>query len=101
MFHSGRRTNLSTYGSTALCWSLPIFSFLILHTVGRTPWTSEQPVARTPPIHRTTQAQNKRKQTPTPRVEIEPMTPAFERAKTVRALDRTTTVIGQDELIVM
>jgi hypothetical protein len=29
------------------------FSFLILHTIGRTPWTGDQPVAR--PLHRTTQ----------------------------------------------
>jgi hypothetical protein len=30
----------------------PLFSFLILYTVGRTPWTADQPVARPPPIHR-------------------------------------------------
>jgi hypothetical protein len=29
-----------------------------------------------------------------PRVEFEPMTPAFERAQTVQALDRSATVIG-------
>jgi hypothetical protein len=28
-----------------------IFSFLILHTVGRTPWTGDQPVARPLPTH--------------------------------------------------
>jgi hypothetical protein len=38
----------------------PIFSFLILYTVGRTPWTGDQTVARPLPIHRTTQTQNKR-----------------------------------------
>jgi hypothetical protein len=28
------------YGSAALCWALTAdFRFLILHTVGRTPWT--------------------------------------------------------------
>jgi hypothetical protein len=31
------------------------FSFLILYTVGRTPWTGDQPVARPLPTHRTTQ----------------------------------------------
>jgi hypothetical protein len=36
------------------------FSFLILYTVGRTPWTRDQPVARPLPTHRTTQTQNKR-----------------------------------------
>jgi hypothetical protein len=30
-----------------------------------------------------------------PQVEFEPMIPVFERAKTVRALDRAATVIGQ------
>jgi hypothetical protein len=33
-------------------------------TDGRTPWTSDQPVARTLPKHRTTQTQNKRIHTP-------------------------------------
>jgi hypothetical protein len=35
------------------------FSFLILYTFGRTPWTGDQPVARPLPTHRTTQTQNK------------------------------------------
>jgi hypothetical protein len=30
------------------------------YTDSRTPWTSDQPVARPPPTHRTTQTQNKR-----------------------------------------
>jgi hypothetical protein len=38
----------------------PLFSFLILCTIGRTPWTGDQPVARPLPIHRTTQTHNKR-----------------------------------------
>jgi hypothetical protein len=42
------------------CWTLAaIFSFLTLYTVGRTPWTGDQPVARLLPTHRTTQTQNK------------------------------------------
>jgi hypothetical protein len=36
------------------------FTFLILYTVGRTPWTRDQPVARPLPTYRTTQTQNKR-----------------------------------------
>jgi hypothetical protein len=36
------------------------FNFLILYTVGRTPWTGDRPVARPLHIHRTTQTQNKR-----------------------------------------
>jgi hypothetical protein len=38
----------------------PLFSFLILCTGGRTPWTGNQPVARPLATHRTTQRQNKR-----------------------------------------
>jgi hypothetical protein len=44
------------------------FSFLILYTVGRTPWTGDQPVASPSPTHRTTQTQNKRSQTSMPLV---------------------------------
>jgi hypothetical protein len=83
------------YGSTALFvgpW--PLFQFLDLHTVSRTPWTGDQPVARPLPTHRTTQTQNKRPQTSMPRLGFEPTTPVFERAKTVHALDRATTVIS-------
>jgi hypothetical protein len=65
----------------------PVFQFLNLYTVGRTPWTGDQPVARPLPTHRTTQTQNKRTQTSMPRVE-------FERAKTVHSLDSAATVIG-------
>jgi hypothetical protein len=72
------------------------FSVLILYTVGRTPWTGDQPVARLLPILRTTQTQNKRKETSMSLVGIEPTTPASERAKTVHALDCAVTVIGRD-----
>jgi hypothetical protein len=54
----------------------------------------DQPVARPLPTHRTTQIQNKRKQTSMPRVGFEPTIPAFERAKTVHVCDR------QDESLV-
>jgi hypothetical protein len=37
------------------CWPWPLFQFPNLCTVGRTPWTSDQAVARPLPIHRTTQ----------------------------------------------
>jgi hypothetical protein len=45
------------------CGPWPLFQLLNLYTVGRTPWTGDQPVAR--PLHtrRTTQTQNKRTQT--------------------------------------
>jgi hypothetical protein len=70
------------------------FSFLILYTVGRTPWTGDQPVARPLPTHRTTQTQNKRTKTSMPQVGLEPTTPVFERSKTVHALDRAATMTG-------
>jgi hypothetical protein len=64
----------------------------MLYTVGRTPWTGDQPVARQQPTHRTTQTQNKRTQTSMPRVGFELTIPVFERAKTVHALDCLATV---------
>jgi hypothetical protein len=64
------------------------FSFLILYTIGRFPWTGDQPVSRPVPTQRTTQTQNKRRQTSMPRVKFQPMIPAFEPAKTFHALDR-------------
>jgi hypothetical protein len=30
----------------------PLFNFLILYTVGRTPWTGDQPISRPVPVHR-------------------------------------------------
>jgi hypothetical protein len=72
------------------------FSFLILYTVGRTPWTGDQPVARPLPTQRTTQTQNKSTQTTMSRMGFEPTIPVFERANTIHALDRAATVIGCD-----
>jgi hypothetical protein len=41
----------------------PPFQFLDpIHTIGRTPWTGDQPVWKPLPTHRTTQTQNKRTQ---------------------------------------
>jgi hypothetical protein len=79
-----------------LVGSWPLFSFLILYTVGRTPWTGDQPVARPLPAHRTAQTQNKRTQTSIPQVGFELTIPVFGQAKT--ALDRAATVIGQDKI---
>jgi hypothetical protein len=69
------------------------FSFFIVYTVSRTPWTGDQPVARPLPTHRT-QGQNKRIQTFMSPVGFEPMTLVFERGKTVHTLDRVAIVIG-------
>jgi hypothetical protein len=76
------------YGSTALCWALAAFQFLNLCTASRTPWTG--PLS----THRTTQTQNKRRQISIPRMGFEPTIPAFQRAKTVHALDRAATEMG-------
>jgi hypothetical protein len=77
------------------CWALASSSVsLSFYTDGRTPWTSDQPVARPLPTYRTTQTQNKRTPTSMPRVEFEPTIPASKRAKTVHALNRSATVIG-------
>jgi hypothetical protein len=84
---------LCIYGSILVALLLHLdrfFSFLILYTAGRTPWTGDQPVARPLPTHRTTQTQNKRRQTSMPCVGFEPTIPVFEREKT----DRAATVIG-------
>jgi hypothetical protein len=89
---------LSIYGSAALFWTLALFQFLNLYTVGRTPWTGDQPVAKPLLTHRTTQTQNKGTQTSMPRVGFEPTIPLLERAKTVHALDRAATVIGRNAL---
>jgi hypothetical protein len=70
------------------------FSFLILYTVGRAPWTEDQPVARLLPTQRTTQTQNERTETFMPQVGFEPTMPVFECKKTVYALDHEATVIG-------
>jgi hypothetical protein len=75
------------------CGPWPLFQLPNLYTVGRSPWTGDQPVARQLPAHRTTRTQNKRKQASMPWVGFEPTIPAFERAKTVHALDRAATVI--------
>jgi hypothetical protein len=72
----------------------PLFQFLNLYAVGRTPWLGDQPVARPLPTHRTTQTQNKLRETSMPWVRFEPTIPVLERAKTVHALDRAATVIG-------
>jgi hypothetical protein len=72
------------------CGPWPLFHFLNLYTVGRTPWTGDQPVA-----HRRTQEQNNCTQTSMPRVGFEPTIPVFELAKTVHSLGRVAIVIGR------
>jgi hypothetical protein len=73
-------------------WTLTVFQFLNLYTVGRTPCTGEQPVARSLPTHRKTETENKCTQPFMPRVEFETTIPVFERAKTVHDLVGEATV---------
>jgi hypothetical protein len=77
------------------------FSFVILYTVGRAPWTEDQPVARPLPTHRSTQTQNKRTHSSMPRVGFELTNLVFEREKTVHALERSVTVIGHKRAILV
>jgi hypothetical protein len=70
------------------------FSFLILYTVGWTPWTGDQPVARPLPTHRTAETHNKRTHPSMPIVGFEPMTTVFQRPKAVHASDLAATVVG-------
>jgi hypothetical protein len=76
------------------CGSWPLFQFLNLYAVGRTPWTGDQPVERQLPTHGTTQTQNKRTQISVVRVGFEPTIPVFERGKAVHVLDCAATVVG-------
>jgi hypothetical protein len=72
------------------------FSSLIFYSVGRTPWTGDQPVARPLPAHRTAQTQNKHTiQTSMPRVGFKPTTAVLEREKRVHALHGAATVNGK------
>jgi hypothetical protein len=62
------------------------FSFLILYTVGRTPWMGVQPVTR--PLSTYTQNNTNTQWTSMPWIGFEPMIPALERVKTVHAFAR-------------
>jgi hypothetical protein len=73
-----------SYDSPGLFFSFVTF----FYTDGRTPWTSDQPVARPLPTHRTTQTT----QTSMPRVGFEPMIQGFELAKTVAHAHRANTI---------
>jgi hypothetical protein len=75
-------------------WPRPLFQFLDLLHSRQDYWFGVQPAARPLPTRRTTQTQNKRTQTFMPRLGFEHTIPAFERMKTVHALDRAATVIG-------
>jgi hypothetical protein len=73
----------------------PLLQFRnLFYTVGRTPWTSDQPVARPLAAHRSTQQHNKRTHRhPCLEWDSNPLS-AFELTETVSASDRAATVIG-------
>jgi hypothetical protein len=89
-----RWDNISIYGSTALVDLGHLFSFLILYTVGRTPWMGDQPVARPLPTHRITQTQDKHRH-PCLEWDSNPRFQCSMGGKTVHALDRAATAIGR------
>jgi hypothetical protein len=70
-------------------WTL--FYFLDFYTVFI---DGDQPMASPLPAHSTTQTQNKRTQTSIPQMGFEPTIQVFLWKKTVQALDRAVTVIG-------
>jgi hypothetical protein len=59
----------------------------------------DQPVARLLPTQRRAKTWNNRTETSMSRVGFEPKTSVFQRAKTVPASDRATTVIGKHSLL--
>jgi hypothetical protein len=68
---------------------------LIFYTDGRTPWTGDQPVARPKPTHTGQHKHRINAHTSMPQMGFEPTIPAFERPKTVHALDRAVTMIDE------
>jgi hypothetical protein len=73
----------------------PLFQLLdLFYTIGRTPWTGDQPFAKSVPAHRTTLTQNKRTQTSVLQAVFEPPISVSERAKTLHALECAATLIG-------
>jgi hypothetical protein len=66
----------------------PLFQFLNLYTVSKTPWTGDQPL----PTHRTTR--NECSGIFMLQVEFASTIPVFERAKAVHVLGGEATVIG-------
>jgi hypothetical protein len=81
------------YSTSVGPWPLLQFHNL-LFTDGKTPWTSDQPVARPLPTHRTIQTQINAHRHQCLWEGFESTIPAFERAKTVHALGRATAVIS-------
>jgi hypothetical protein len=71
-------------------WALAAFQFPDLFTISKTPWRSDQLLARPLPKHRTAQTQNKRIHTPNIHVDYG----IRNHDHSVHALDRSATVTG-------
>jgi hypothetical protein len=72
---------------------LRFFILLTFYTIGRTPWTNDQPIAKPLPTHRTAQTQNNCPKNSMSIVGFEPTIPVFERAKAVHDLNCAVTLI--------
>jgi hypothetical protein len=84
---------LSIYDSTALCWNFAVFEFLD-HLHGQFDSLDEWLAHRKAATSTQDSTNTDSTQTSIPWVRFEPTSSVFERAKTVHALDRATTVIG-------
>jgi hypothetical protein len=84
------------HGFTTLCWPWPLLQFRNhFYTDGRTPWMSDYP-SQGRYLHIAQHKHRINKQISMPWVGFELTIPAFEREKTVHALDCAATVIDQD-----
>jgi hypothetical protein len=84
-----------TNGSTALLLELGRFwSFLLLHRVGRRTW-DEIPVRRKALTYTQDNTSTRNTQKSMPAVAFEPMSPAFERTKTLHGSDGVAAVVGE------
>jgi hypothetical protein len=109
MFHNFQRYNFYYFLYPFLLYhtlmvSRLLFFSLDVYTIGRTPWTSDQPAARPLPKYRRTQTQNNVRarthkhththQTSMPEVGFQPTITASAWAKSVHTLDRSATMTG-------
>jgi hypothetical protein len=91
--HPSRYRPTARSGSEVYFWT-----YESIWTIGRTPWTGDQPDARPLPAQDNT-TQKKRGHTSMPRAGFEPAIPIFDRPNTVRALDRAAIgIIGISKL---
>jgi hypothetical protein len=93
IFTALKDLNFASMASRHFVGPWPFFSFSIILHSRQNSLDGDLPITRPLPAHRTTQTQNKSKQTSIPQVGFESTTTTFKRAKTVHALYRAATVI--------